>query len=177
MARISEISGPETSGPSPWTHSMSVARRRRPAIRRFAPIRRFEFFQLVGDCHQGALRRLVLLAQRAADVLAVDDDLAQHGHHGSWRVVGGWGPGPQAANQLIRAHGSQAPGGPVGEDVESEASRNHLLVEVRRGLLGGGQNVAGGVLDWPAFAPGGSSPLVGDRSAQVSAIWARSEWM
>ena len=36
----------------------------------------------------------------------------------------------------------QPSGGPVGEDVEAEARQDELLVEVRNGLLGGGQDVA-----------------------------------
>jgi hypothetical protein len=43
MAKISEISGPDTSGPSPLAQALSVARSLRPAIRRFAPIRMFVF--------------------------------------------------------------------------------------------------------------------------------------
>ena len=43
MARINETRGPESSGPSPDVQSQSVARRRRPAIRRFDPIRMFVF--------------------------------------------------------------------------------------------------------------------------------------
>src|SRR5205085_12644588 len=42
MATSSDTIGPDTSGPSPWVQSVSVARSRRPAMRRLAPITRFE---------------------------------------------------------------------------------------------------------------------------------------
>src|SRR5215471_14232393 len=37
--------GPDTSGPEPWDHSVSVARRVSPAMRRFDPMSRFEFLK------------------------------------------------------------------------------------------------------------------------------------
>ena len=91
-------------------------------------------------------------AERPADVLTVDDDLTQHGHdRGRW-VVGGRGPGPEPFDEDRGVEGTETAGGPVGEDVETEAGGDQFPVEVRWGLLGGGQDVTGHLLDRPAGA-------------------------
>ena len=74
-------------------------------------------------------------------------------------MVRGDGAGPQATHELVGRQGSEAFGGPVGEDMKFEAGPDQLLVEVQWGLLRRRQDVPCGLVDRPAFTPRFRCPL------------------
>ena len=177
MARISEISGPETSGPSPWAQSASVARSRRPADPPFRPDQEVGVLPAVGHGHQGRLRRRCSRPsgrRMSSPCTTISPSMAMTGA-GGWLVVV-----VRARRRRTSSSGpmaGQAPGAPVGEDVEPEAGRDQLLVEVT-GVCSAAART------WPAVSwtdqpshQDGAAHGRADRAAQVSAIWARSEWM
>ena len=115
----------------------------------------------VGHGDEGLLGRLVDDPEGPADVFAMDHDLAQHGHDGGRWMVRRGRPRPQPGDDHLGSEGSEAPGRPIGEDVEFEPGGDQFLVEVGRGLLGRGQDVAGRLLDRPARAQRGRRPGLG----------------
>lgn len=132
----------------------------------------------VGHGHDRLFRRLVGDAQRAPDVLCVDHDLSPHGHDGCRRVIGRGRPGPESLDLDRRIERAKTLGHPVGEDRELESGGDQFLVEIARRLLGGGQDVAGLLVDRPPDPAqrDGVARASADKPATVSAIRALFEW-
>ena len=118
MANMSDVIGPVTSGPSPWVPLISVALRRKPAIRRFSPIRTLEFFQLSANAIRARAGVSCLRPKGRRDFFAVDNNFTQHGHDGGWWVIGGGRSDNESANEFARANVRQSFRGPFDESVK-----------------------------------------------------------
>ena len=87
IARINDMHGPRTSGPSPVDQSTSVASSFSPSSRFFAAQRRARLLVELGQRREVLGRMLALRAERAADVLAVHHDLAERDVRGPGRLA------------------------------------------------------------------------------------------